>query len=193
MLREATEAEQTEIDTLEARRAALEAECEVAGDDEERQAKAWEELEPVETRLGEIDAQRQVVDPEQQACAGAVVSIGRDGKIAVERDLLRPEDTKRFTRNSRATPAAPKGARLHSAALVRRLTAQQTLALQAVLARRPDVAILALTHRLVLRTFSLYGGERLSVVQVDARRPSAGGHVAGGACSAVRVAARSAA
>src|SRR5690606_20897084 len=110
------------------------------------------------------------------ACAGAVVSIGRDGKLAVERDVLRPEDAKRFTRSSRATPAAPKAARLHSAALVRRLTAQKTLALQAALAQRADVAILALTHRLALRTFALYGGERHSVVQIETRRPAFGAH-----------------
>jgi ParB family transcriptional regulator, chromosome partitioning protein len=175
-LRDATEAEQAEIDALEARRAALEEECEAVGNNEQRQAEVWQQLEPVESRLREIDAQRQVVDPEQQACAGAVVSIGRDGKLAVERDLLRPEDAKRFMRTNRTTPAAPKAARVHSAALVRRLTAQRTLALQAVLAQRTDVAILALTHRLVLRTFPLYGGERHSVVQVDAKRPAFSAH-----------------
>lgn len=65
---------------------------------------------------------------------------------------------------------------MHSAALVRRLTAHRTLALQAVLTQRIEVAIVALTHRLVLRTFPLYGGERYSVVQIDGKRPAFGTH-----------------
>ena len=67
--------------------------------------------------------------------AGAVVSIGRDGKVCVERDLLKPEDSDCF-RSDAAKRAAAEAPRVHSAVLVRRLTAQRTLALQAVLVQR---------------------------------------------------------
>lgn len=170
-LRAATEAEQTEIEALEARRATLEEECD--GDDEDRYDEIQNQIEEVEARLGEIDQQRQVADPAQQACAGAVLTVDRSGKLVMERDLLKPEDAKRLARVNRgAMTAAPKAPRLHSAALTRRLTAQRTLALQAVLAQRADVAVLALTHRLVLRTISRYGADRHSILQVDAKRPS---------------------
>jgi ParB family transcriptional regulator, chromosome partitioning protein len=65
---------------------------------------------------------------------------------------------------------------LHSAALVRRLTAHRTLALQAVLSERPDIALVALTHRLVLKTFSLYGFTRASVVEIEARSAALAPH-----------------
>lgn len=172
-LRAATEAEAAEIAALEARRMALEDECD--GDDEGRYDEIQNQIEEVEVRLSEIDQQRQVADPAQQACAGVVLTVDRSGKLVIERDLLKPEDAKRFARVSRGTvsaTAAPKAPRLHSAALVRRLTAQRTLALQAVLAQRTDVAILALTHRLVLRTFSRYGADRHSILQIDAKAPS---------------------
>ena len=41
--------------------------------------------------------------------------------------------------------------------------------LQATLIQRPDVALIALTHRLLLRAFPLYGCSRESAVQVDGR------------------------
>lgn len=173
-LRAPTEAEQSEIEALEARRATLEEECD--GDDEERYDEIQNQIEEVEARLAQIDQQRQVADPAQQACAGAVLTVDRSGKLVIERDLLKPEDAKRFTRANRgamtSATAAPKAPRLHSAALTRRLTAQRTLALQAVLAQRADVALLALTHRLVLRSFSRYGADRHSILQVDTKRPS---------------------
>jgi ParB family chromosome partitioning protein len=59
---------------------------------------------------------------------------------------------------------------VHSAALVRRLTAQRTLALQATLTDRPDVALAAVTHRLIQQVFPLYGCGRGSVVRIDGRR-----------------------
>src|SRR5262249_9762745 len=64
------------------------------------------------------------------------------------------EDAKRFarSRSGKQEADAGKGPREHSAALVRRLTAHRTLALQATLMQRPEVALAALTHRLIPRT-----------------------------------------
>ena len=176
MLRPATEAEQTQLDALTARRSELDAQLEAEGEDEGKYDELSEQIEGVETQLEALDAAREVVDPEQQACAGAVVSIGRDGKVHIERDLLKPEDSKCFARSRKDSTAAPKAPREHSAVLVRRLTAQRTLALQAVLAQRADVAVIALTHRLVLRTFPLYALSRDSVVEIDARNAAFGAH-----------------
>jgi ParB family chromosome partitioning protein len=90
--------------------------------------------------------------------------------------LLKPEDAKRLAQGHGRPTSDPQETRLHSAALVRRLTAHRTLALQAVLSERPDIALVALTHRLVLKTFSLYGFTRASVVEIDPRSAALAPH-----------------
>jgi ParB family chromosome partitioning protein len=50
--------------------------------------------------------------------------------------------------------------------MTRRLTAHRTLALQACLAEQPKVALLALTHRLVLRELYGQGSNALSALQI---------------------------
>jgi ParB family chromosome partitioning protein len=150
------------------RTAELEAELEKLWDEDENQdaedADTQEELqqrEPVGNRIDRVEAelekirqQRRIPDPQQLSHAGAVVYIDGDGTLQVERGLLQPNDAAKL---QRATPtartsksASPNG---HSASLVLRLTAQRTLALQATLAARPDLALMALTYRLALRIF----------------------------------------
>jgi ParB family chromosome partitioning protein len=88
----------------------------------------------------------------QQALSGAIATIGRDGKMEIERGRLKPQDVKRFRRASSNSEQQERAApRTHPASMTRRLTAHRTLALQASLAQQPQVALLALTHRLVLR------------------------------------------
>jgi ParB family chromosome partitioning protein len=176
VLRPATEAEQVQSDALNARRAELDTQLEIAGDDEEKYDVLSEQMEALESELAALDESREIEDPAQQACAGAVVAIGRDGKLHIERDLLKPEDAKRFARGRNEPNSAPKAPREHSAALARRLNAQRTLALQAVLAERPDVALVALTHRLVLQTFPQYALSRDSIVKIDAHNAALGAH-----------------
>jgi ParB family chromosome partitioning protein len=176
VLRPATEAEQVQIDALNARRAELDTQLEIASEDEEKYDVLSEQVEALESELAALDEAREVEDPAQQACAGAVVAIGRDGKLHIERDLLKPEDAKRFARGRKESNSAPKAPREHSAALARRLNAQRTLALQAVLAERPDVAVVALTHRLVLQTFPQYALSRDSIVKIDAHNAALGAH-----------------
>lgn len=88
----------------------------------------------------------------------------------IEHGVLKPEEAKRLSRAQRAqakggTSEAP---RIHSAVLVRRLTGHRTLGLQATLAQRPDVALVALTHRLVLREFFASSTRAESMVHLDA-------------------------
>jgi ParB family chromosome partitioning protein len=176
-LRPPTEEEQARLSALNTRRMELDAQLEAAeeGDDERYEALS-QQIEAVDAELGVFDEARSVVDPAQQACAGAVVSIGHDGKLSVEKNLLKPEDAKRLAQGHGRPTSDPQETRLHSAALVRRLTAHRTLALQAVLSERPDIALVALTHRLVLKTFSLYGFTRASVVEIDPRSAALAPH-----------------
>ena len=177
VLRPPTEEEQTRLNALNARRTEIDAQLEAAEEgDDERYAALSEQVEAVDAELDAFDGARSVIDPAQQACAGAVISIGHDGKLSVEKNLLKPEDAKRFAQGRERSTSDPQEARLHSAALVRRLTAHRTLALQAVLSERPDIALVALTHRLVLKTFLLNGVARASVVEIDARSAALAPH-----------------
>lgn len=169
--RDPTEEEQKTLDDIASEQGQIESDMEESQEDDERTAELECRSAELDEQYEALNAKLSVPDPEQQALAGAVVTIGHDGKVQIERDLLRPEDASRFAQVEKAQRRATANGecRVHSAALVRRLTAQRTLALQATLIQRPDVALIALTHRLLLRAFPLYGCSRESAVQVDGR------------------------
>lgn len=140
---------------LEAEIKALEAEADKIEEDHQSQ----EYPDNVEARLSEIEERIDVLHtqtrqftPEQKALAGAVVSIGN-----IERGLVRPEDKRKV---NAALPEANGETQTGdnqahetglSTALVEDLTAQRTAALRTMLATRPEVALVAVTHALVLR------------------------------------------
>lgn len=165
VLREPTKKEQAKLDALAAKRANVGEKMEVLRDDEEQFARLAEQLEDFDAKLAEMNEERMVTDPEQQAVAGVVVSIGYDGKLRLERGLLKPDDAKRLVRERRAGAQldSPQSPRLHSASLVRRLTAHRTRALQTVIAGQPMIALVALTHRLALSIFYPFGASPLQV------------------------------
>ena len=169
ILREPNEQEKGQIAALDARKKEIEAQAADAEGNEDRLAELSDLENLLDMEIETLHEQRAVPHPEQQAIAGAIVTIGPDGKVRIERNLLKPEDTERFARaqKAQARAAGQTAPRVHSAALVRRLTAHRTLALQATLARRPDIALVALTHRLMLRTFGS-GYARDSVLQIEA-------------------------
>ncbi len=171
ILREPTEQEQAQLDALIVRQAEIEAKAAEAQEaqDDDRLAELADQADEIDAEMDVIREQRTIPHPDQQSLAGAVVSIGHDGKVRIEGGLLKPEDAKRFARTRSADKSGEQEARTHSAALIRRLTAHRTLALQATLAQRPDIALVALAHRLVLRTYFEYGMARDSVVQIEAK------------------------
>jgi len=180
VLREPTRKEKRQHATLAKRRAQVDTDVAEATEaqDEDRLAELTKLADELEAEDEALRAQRAVPDPEQQAAAGAVVAIDHTGKLRIERGLLRPEDVKRLTRASKNADnkgAADETPRMHSESLVRRLTAHRTVALQAVLAERPDVALVALTHRLAEQTFFAIDG-RTSAVQIQARAVSVRQH-----------------
>jgi len=174
VLREATAKEQTQLDALEKQLADIEQQSQAIEDDEDRLSDLSDQAEKIEVRIEALQNKRKVPDPQHQAVAGAIVSIGHSGDLEVKEGLLRPEDAKRFAREQKAAikVASPAGPRIHSAALVQRLSAHKTLALQATLAQRPDMALMALTHRLILRTFFSAGYSAQNVVQIETEQTS---------------------
>ena len=178
VLRNPTEAERVTLEAIATERHHITSQMDDVEGDEERVADLEARLAELDCQEDAINEQRQVPDAEQQALAGALVSIGRDGKVQIDRNALKPEDASRFAKAAQAheRAAANGGPRIHSAALVRRLTAQRTIALQATLAERPDVALAALAHRLLLRTFPLYGCGHQSAVGIEPRSAELGAY-----------------
>jgi ParB family chromosome partitioning protein len=157
--RDPNPAEQLKLDAYKKERDSLERDMEAAEGDEDRFEALTNRIDEIDGEIDELRDELTEADPEQQAFAGAIVAIGHDGNLRIEEGLLKPEDRRRFARLplGDAATESHKTPRIHSAVLTRRLTAHRTLALQITLARRPDIALIALTHRLLAQTF--YGGE----------------------------------
>jgi ParB family chromosome partitioning protein len=115
-------------------------------------------------RIAEIEAQLAAIEegrgepvwtPEQLAVAGAVVTIGSDGKSEILRGLVRPEDMPKRPPKQADTAGTEESGKpptpALSAALAEDLTAQKSAALAAALAQQPDVAFIAVVHALASR------------------------------------------
>ena len=75
VLREPTDEEQSRLAALTGRQQEIEAEITAAGEDEEKIDSLSAEMEEVEEAIDALREQRSVPHPEQQAAAGAIVSI----------------------------------------------------------------------------------------------------------------------
>jgi ParB family transcriptional regulator, chromosome partitioning protein len=157
---------------------------------EEQYSEADELSDDIDQRLGEIETALAALenrpmryDPSEIARAGAFVSIGRDGKLVVERGFIRPEDEAppitttlagaEGEQDAGSEPLPPTVERTvinmgaHAEPedsdddtikplpdrLVTELTAYRTLALQDALAKRPHVALTLLLHTLCCDLF----------------------------------------
>jgi ParB family chromosome partitioning protein len=127
-----------------------------------------EDAQGLQDRLGALGDQLDAIDlslttyaPEVLAQAGAVVTVDHGGAVVVHRGLLRGEQIQKLRERvkgeGRATgsdaevgDAEPPKASL-SEKLVRRLSAHRTAALQAEVARHPQIALVLLVHHLAGR------------------------------------------
>jgi ParB family transcriptional regulator, chromosome partitioning protein len=149
-----------EAKKLEAEAAKLERRYDEAGED----AEYPERLDEIRDRLDEIERSREETwTPEKLAMAGAVVTIGHDGKPEIMRGLVRPEDMPKQGKKGKAKDASKDASTSGedeaeesqssglSAALVENLTAHKSAALAAELAERPDVALVAVVYTVASR------------------------------------------
>ncbi|MDH1180091.1 ParB/RepB/Spo0J family partition protein [Achromobacter mucicolens] len=180
--RQPTAKQAKRLAALQARREAIEEALHAAeeNEDEDAAAKLYEQGDRVGEALDALYANLLAYAPETMAASGAVVTLDHTGQVIVHRGLLRLEDAKALTEAARAEHAgnnvgdedsrdgeaeAPPAKTL-SERLVRNLSAHRTAALQAELAKKPDVALAALVHRLALTVF-YHGGD--SVLQIAAQ------------------------
>jgi ParB family chromosome partitioning protein len=117
----------------------------------------------IESRIEKLNDQPRKYRAEEIPLAGAIVSLENHGQAVIYRGLVRPEDKKKVKQVAKSIgdgqheEGGDQGgydrsdAPALSAALVQDLTAHRTAALRAVLATRPDVALVAVAHSLALR------------------------------------------
>ena len=139
-----SEAEAAEQDALATEYDAL------ASEDMEDDAVAAR-LDTIERRLDELDASAVFWPDEVKAIAGVAIHIRRDGSVAVERGLARPEDLPQVAGDNDAPPRKIRPALPSS--LVRDLTAHRTAALRVALAGQPEIALDAVIYTLALPVF----------------------------------------
>ncbi|WP_158920894.1 ParB/RepB/Spo0J family partition protein [Acidisphaera sp. S103] len=131
-----------------------------------------ERLEALEAEIGTLSTPVYVWSDRQKTRAGALLSIGHDGALIVERGLIRPADMKPAKPNEAEVPdeADHTSRPSFSSALAGELTAHRTAALRAVLADRPEVALAAAVHALLLPVF--YGSDGESGLAIHATAPA---------------------
>src|SRR5262249_35839713 len=111
---------------------------EICDSDDDKHVKRCDQIE---CRLMTIEKKRgtAVFTPEQLAMAGAVVTIGDDGKTEIVRGLVRPEDMPKGKSKSKAKSSTENGAdseergEAFAAGLIEDLTAQKSAAMSAVM------------------------------------------------------------
>ncbi len=175
-LRSPSAMEEDELAELASREAELERESEAL-----QGAQAWEgaEAERIGLEEEDIEARRRVIraglkiwSPQVIVRAGVIVTVSREGDAQIIRGLLRESDRKALEASQRrarkeqepravreqgddtsAAPAQLPPMASYSEALIRRLAAHRTVVLQAQLMGNLQVALAALTHTLLRRTF----------------------------------------
>jgi ParB family chromosome partitioning protein len=111
-------------------------------------------LSEIEKRIDQLSGRKEGYRPEAKASAGAIVAL-RNGEPFVYRGLVRTEDKRTAEAAKSDLQAGSNDADGGSQAglpgvVVEELTAHRTAALRATLAGCPDVALLAVVHRLAL-------------------------------------------
>ena len=131
---------------------------EICDSDEDNHIKRCDQID---ARLMTIEKKRgkAVFTPEQLAIAGAVVTIGDDGKTEIVRGLVRPEDMPKQKAKSKAKTStegdADDAGSEFAAGLIEDLTAQKSAAISAALINEPSVALAAVVYSMALDIFGL--------------------------------------
>lgn len=172
--RKATDAERAKMASLDAEATALEERLQDANLSLQEERTLEERYEVIQAeRLAIIEGRKQW-SAKVKKTAGAIVKISSTGELKIERGLLKPADKRAAARASRdaakgnADESETSTPKTIPDSLALALSGQKTLALQALLQDRPDVALVLTVHALVLDT--LYSDRwGTAVVQISTR------------------------
>ncbi|MGF6479472.1 ParB/RepB/Spo0J family partition protein [Paraburkholderia sp. JPY419] len=177
--RQYTDDEQREMDAFTAQQDELAEKIEALseGDEDayEEADRLNDEMEQVNAAIIALESRTLVWDAQHMAEAGALVIVGPQGELVIERGLVRREnsaalDAAGATTTGTATAEGPdtvcakvvKVKPVHSAKLCQRLTAHRTAAVHAELVAQPTVALAALLHHLVPKALPEHCGHASS-------------------------------
>lgn len=161
--RVASTKEQSEWDKLERAIKATQQEIEALenGDNDESGLEALDQvLAKHEVALEEFMGTLATWTAEQLEIGGVIVCVDHNGEAHAHLGLVRAEDHKALQHAVQGTATASDEAETpkpeHSDKLTRNLTAHRNAALQVMLLRYPDVALVSVVHSLVLQCFDCY-------------------------------------
>lgn len=137
-------------------------------------------------RIDRIEAKREQWRVEDMAAAGAILTLGYDGRLRVERGLIRPGDKtpRDGTTHHDDAPATEVAreddgrGRGESDRLTEDLTAHRTAALRAVVGDNPGAALTLVVHALALRLFGI-GSEYETCLTLSVSPEDLAGHAEG--------------
>ncbi|WP_321899444.1 ParB/RepB/Spo0J family partition protein [Paraburkholderia heleia] len=160
--RKPTKKEKAELAELSATRDAAQAELDAYYDDDGEPDEARQELLEAAANaatyaVDQYAERLETFDAEDIKQAGAYVYLDDDGRVCIERGLVRRETTLGVTRSTASYSGsekagemrAPKERPLHGEKLCKRLTAHRTAAVQVELALQPGVALAVLMQRMI--------------------------------------------
>lgn len=105
----------------------------------------------LDEQIAALQAKSEVWPAETLATSGAIVTLGYNGELRIERGLVRkqdiPEDSDGEAQSPDEKPGKPSGL---SDRLVEDLTAEKSAAIGAALTSQPDIALSAVVHALLL-------------------------------------------
>src|SRR5262249_54462657 len=102
----------------------------------------------IDRRLAMIEASRYVYTAKQKSISGVMLGIAYNGQPAVDYGLTKQRVLKDSDEEGEGTPAELADPEKISGSLQPELTAQRTVAIRTELMARPDVVLVAITHRL---------------------------------------------
>lgn len=116
------------------------------------------EIERLEAEMASLTAKRERWSKDDKDRSGAHITLDAEGRVVVVRGLLRRDDRSHDDKKRASQSGEPQGRPSKrqgglSDGLLVDLSAQRTAALRALLAESPEIALQALLHTLILKTF----------------------------------------
>jgi ParB family chromosome partitioning protein len=157
---ELSSAQQAQLAELGQQIETLQEQIDDGGDDDDCTS-LYAQVDDLEQQRRSLHQSRSsVVNAEDSALAGAVITLDDAGAVVVKRDLIRPADKAKMAKQAVSDESGGKArsARaVHSDRLTHVLTSHRTLGLQAEMMDRPDIALVILTHTLLSKIVQPYG------------------------------------
>lgn len=114
-------------------------------------------LDEIQQRMDSLSEAAETWAPETLTVSGAIVTLAHDGTLRIERGLVRKEDRREakalHTNAPESTEAVETSAIGLSPKLIEDLTAEKSAGIAVELMQRPDAALAAVVHALLLETF----------------------------------------